>query len=799
MFVRISVAVVLLGAAVTAALLWSPVGAAVVGAVGGAAAATGGALWKRSQARLVDRLDKRIGTWFTTFDRRYRAHVMASLRFVDLKGLATVGFANPELDEVYVDVGLEPKAPHLVEGGVVTTSGESARRHVTDLLDLAEPTILAVIGPPGSGKTTLLRHAARQRRRRRPVPILLTLREQVEEIKKRVQLPAMVEAALARHLPDVPRGWAEQHLRAGRCLVLLDGLDEIARAEDRRAVADWVEHQIRQFPRNDVVLTSRPQGYLEAPVTGANVVRTLPFTAAQVRTFVLGWYRAVERSHADDPTVEQRATEAAEDLLGRLGGAPALVDLTTNPLLLTMIANVHRYRGALPGSRADLYREMCQVALWRRQDAKNLNYVLPGERRESLLRALAFEMMDDGVRLVDRPALLRTLSTGLRRFATSATAEDILADACSNGLLVEREHDLFAFAHLTFQEYLASAHIRDNDLVATLATRVDDPWWRETTVLYCATARADEIVGACLRSGSVAAMGLALECADPVADLDAELRDSVAAWFSGDVSMQPEIAGVLLDQHLRTAVAIGPGLAVCLTPVPENLQVMMGRHGDEYLDFAAAEEMCRKLRTLPRSSSRTLRLPTHAEMSRVETGPLAVWCDDGRLWHSGAHPHVVGEAALKAIVADDLEKLPSPNKYVAGRPHASQIEAGIDKISTSFELSPSIGREVAWRAMARRDFDRIPTYRAIHTVLCTEVQPLVDGPAEIATRSIRLLATALAGLSESAETTETMLTLAAFAALIELRGTGQVPTESLVLVVERPLRQTERVRGTPGR
>ncbi|MEU7661934.1 hypothetical protein AB0B60_26120, partial [Streptomyces lincolnensis] len=32
-----------------------------------------------------------------------------------------------------------------------------------------------------------------------------------------------------------------------------------------------------------------------------------------------------------------------------------------NPLLLTMIANVHRYRGQLPGSRAELYAEMCDA------------------------------------------------------------------------------------------------------------------------------------------------------------------------------------------------------------------------------------------------------------------------------------------------------------------------------------------------------------------------------------------------------------------------------------------------------
>jgi hypothetical protein len=44
-----------------------------------------------------------------------------------------------------------------------------------------------------------------------------------------------------------------------------------------------------------------------------------------------------------------------------------------------MIATVHRYRGALPGSRVDLYGEICQVMLWRRQEAKNLPIAPDGD------------------------------------------------------------------------------------------------------------------------------------------------------------------------------------------------------------------------------------------------------------------------------------------------------------------------------------------------------------------------------------------------------------------------------------
>ena len=78
-------------------------------------------------------------------------------------------------------------------------------------------------------------------------------------------------------------------------MVLLDGLDEVARQEDRTKVAAWAERQISQYPRNDYVITSRPQGYRTAGISGAAVLQVRGFTSAQVNRFVHGWYLAAER------------------------------------------------------------------------------------------------------------------------------------------------------------------------------------------------------------------------------------------------------------------------------------------------------------------------------------------------------------------------------------------------------------------------------------------------------------------------------------------------------------------------
>jgi hypothetical protein len=406
------------------------------------------------------------------------------------------------------------------------------------------------------------------------VPILLYLRDHVSAIVSRPQtsLSDLVNTTLGSCGVDEPPNWFEQQLRNGNCVILLDGLDEVAREADRRHVSNWVELQTKQYPRNDFVITSRPQGYRSAAITGAVVLQVRSLTEEQIYRFVRGWYVAMEKHSTDGSSEEAhiRAETASNDLLERLKAAPALHDLTVNPLLLTMIANVHRYRGALPGSRSELYGEICQVMLWRRHEAKNIPLPLSGDKKESLLRGLAFTMMQERVRDLPRANILRELNSAIRRISTSSTAEDFLSDVTSNGLLLERENDVYSFAHLTFQEYLASAYIRDKGCVQTLVTSVDDIWWRETTLLYASKCDADPIVRACLRSGSTTSLMLAFDCVDQGSELAPELREGLDRILDS-TKVTPEHARArarfLVTRHLRHLLRTAAGSRVCAYPI----------------------------------------------------------------------------------------------------------------------------------------------------------------------------------------------------------------------------------------
>jgi hypothetical protein len=686
-------------AAVVLCLIYEGVAAATKFA-GGVA----GDLAARWRERLAERIDLMLRRQVSQFGRRYREFVVEGVQLIELAGLATVGYFTPALDDVFVDVSLAFRAPHKVPGDLLASvpADVPERRSLEDYLDRPEPEVLAVIGAPGSGKTTLLRHTARQAcvgRRRRRVPILLYLRDHAQEIAARpgVGVADLVRGTLGPCGDSEPDGWFEQRLRNGSCIVLLDGLDEVAREEDRRSIASWVGRQIRQYPRNDYVVTSRPAGYNTARIDGAIALQVRDFTAVQVKRFVRAWYLAVAR-HDAGPDSEDRIRQAgptADDLLRRLGESPALTDLTVNPLLLTMIVNVHSNGGGkLPGSRAELYGEICQVVLWRRQQAKNLVGGLGGEHKEVLLRGLAYTMMQGQVRDLPRDAVLAELGPALMAMpprAAGLTAEDFLTDVGSNGLLVERENGMYQFAHQTFQEYLAAACIRDRGLVTVLAKSVDDAWWRETTLLYAALADATPIVQACLASATVTAITLALHCAEQGSTLAPEMVGHLEDLVKGASvpGTGPEkrrlIVAVLLAPHLREQIRVSDGCFICAQPVAAALYRLFledGEHpapgpvaertGDETALGMRASEADAFVSWLNRIvGGGAYRLPSRAEMDDMtqrrlgSTAPSgasfrSVWlASDGtprELWvpPRTPHPYMIDTVTLEAHVTKDF-------------------------------------------------------------------------------------------------------------------------------------------------
>ncbi|WP_051795690.1 NACHT domain-containing NTPase [Streptomyces sp. NRRL S-87] len=554
--------------------------------------------------------------------RIYLRQLRASVQDMETVGIATHSEFVLRMHQVYVDVSLAPKtvqaaavAPYL--GTVPDEEGAApgTRRTLTSVLQDAEQAdatrILAVIGGPGSGKTTLARSTALAlcEHGRRPwarrLPVLLYLRDHAAALLADEPPPLAEVAVTAGWLEGkVSAEWLARRLDAGRCLVLLDGLDEVADPADRSRVVAWVVRQKQRHPRNLYVVTSRPHGYHSNPLPGAEVLQVRRFTGDQISRYLHQWHYAMEararaltrreaqgaadgpltrlRTRADtDRHVRAAADRSARDLLARLRAQPALYDLASNPLLLTMIANVHRYAGQLPGSRAELYAEMCDVLLHRRYEVRGLRdgTGLTGPHKQHVVQHLALAMMRARVR--DWPAAdaAQAIRRPLRQVPGGVTPEVFLEEGRKSGLLVERDHGLYGFAHLTLQEYLAAALLSTPRADTGLLTaNVGDPWWRETLLLWCAGNDATDVITACLDSGTVPALALAADCADQARTVDPAVRDRLEAQLAPPGPDQPYdsdrerlLAGIHATRLLRETIPLGGSSALCTRPVPVAL------------------------------------------------------------------------------------------------------------------------------------------------------------------------------------------------------------------------------------
>src|SRR5260370_26627372 len=203
------------------------------------------------------------------------------------------------------------------------------------------------------------------------------------------------------------------------------------------------------YVQNRFILSSRPYGYRDNPIDGTTVLEVRPFTPDQVERFVQNWYLANELKSwgQDDPGVHLRAREGAQDLLRRLHHAPALLTLAVNPLLLTMIATVHRYRSSLPGKRVALYTEICEVFLGKRQEARGIALQLPPAQKQQVLQPLAYYLMQQGIREIPHEVARSVIAPHLAEVSTHMQPDEFLQDIQNtSGLLLERDPGIYGLA-----------------------------------------------------------------------------------------------------------------------------------------------------------------------------------------------------------------------------------------------------------------------------------------------------------------------------------------------------------------
>ncbi len=448
-------------------------------------------------------------------------------------------------------------------------------------------------GVAGSGKTTLVQWLAvsaatgedlaeRMAYLQDRIPFVLPLRT-LPTHGERAPGPDRFLAATGSPLAGAqPDGWADRVLRAGRGLLLIDGVDEVPDA-DRQRTRTWLRDLVELYPGNRWLITSRPSAVRDDWLAsdGFTELTLAPMGRAEVAAFVRRWHTAARVGASVEESTQLDTYET--QLLSAITAKPDLGRLATNPLMCGLISALHRdRRGFLPSGRKELYDAALSMLLTRRDRERSLSGVTAVELREEpqiqILQKLAYYLIRNGRTEMKRSraeAIIADALPAVREAAAQCDAPTLLKHFVQrSGLLRETSSETVDFIHRTFQDYLgARAFVEEGDF-GLLARNAGDDQWEDVIRMAVAHARPREraeLFGDLLEYGATAtdettrtrSYLLSAACLEYASELDPTVRAEV----------EQRTATLVPPRNFNEAVALasaGP-IVLDLLPGPEGL------------------------------------------------------------------------------------------------------------------------------------------------------------------------------------------------------------------------------------
>jgi NACHT domain len=476
---------------------------------------------------------------------------------------------------------------------------------------------VVIVGDAGSGKTTTLKAygvAAVQGRGggptvtpvdrgQRAVPFFVPTRTLAASLQRGVGLAEHLTTDVLGARAEVPGGEARELLsrllRQRRCVVLLDGLDEVT-GEDYKAVHAEVhrfaQDRTPELPTANarLVITCRHDNFLRI---GDGWVGA-PDRVAE-RVYALASLRDAEiLSYLNKLRDRFTRSDGPEHFMAALRDSENILSLHRTPLVLAMSVGLYARRAffEIPHSIAELYNTMINDMLSRHE--------IGAFRREDKLQMLReFSLTlarDTGFgpfaqeELVAFTHRLRRRLLDLGEGQVDAFVGEIIE---RSGLLSRVSERTYKFAHSSIQEHLVASELLLQDAAADveqagggwreLLERATNSGWRQVVLFY--TAAADQRVVSPfltdLAARDVVLAGGCLAGANCIDDVASKVLDELAGIVrAGDRDMLLPA----LDAMLSATTSPRPQLRVdaadlvydCLTLVTNDADAVTALGGN---------------------------------------------------------------------------------------------------------------------------------------------------------------------------------------------------------------------------
>lgn len=362
-----------------------------------------------------------------------------------------------------------------------------------------------IVGPPGSGKSTFLEWlqlmvASVQEEfimaGKQAVPLLLRVRE-LDPLKLPTGADLIEKATESKDRATLmPEAWIDRQMDEGRVLFMLDGLDEIEPNLRDQCVLPWLIALHRRYPKLACIISSRPVGYVAGTLRALEFgeCELLDFEEAEIKDYTRHWCTAV-RLARNEPEGEARREGAkdGEQIVAGFKEQPYIRNLARNPLMLSAICLVNYFEGGeLPKDRALLYKLCVEGLLHHWDQRRGIRSEFGLDQKLRVCREVALAMQADDRAEYEADKVEKIFQDVLGDYPLGRKLMEHVR--YRSGLLLERRPGMYAFAHLTFQEYLAALAVHEGDRLGLtgekLASVHADGRWNEVIALYCRVSTA---------------------------------------------------------------------------------------------------------------------------------------------------------------------------------------------------------------------------------------------------------------------------------------------------------------------
>jgi len=355
---------------------------------------------------------------------------------------------------------------------------------------------LFILGKPGAGKTTFLKHVAIKAAKReidpnavtKPVPIFISLKAHTDAGRT---LPQAIQHELEIcKFPESER-LVEIFLNGGEALILLDGLDEVSRENNKRTnLIQEIDAFMRKYNDSQFIISCRVAAAdFKFPNASVSYLEMSDFDDEQVRTYINNWFQ-------DKPEL---GTKCWQEL--QRPEHKGLKELAQTPLLLGLLCITYEDNLTFPARRIEIYQDAIDILLKRWDNTRMIQRdepyrILSPNRKKQMLARIAQASFEDSEFLLPRRDLAKQIEDFMQTAPEIKEEVDgevvVQAIGAQHGMFVERSYGYYSYAHLSFQEYFTAEWFAKRNRLDQLLTHIENDQWQEIFLLTSSLLEEDD-------------------------------------------------------------------------------------------------------------------------------------------------------------------------------------------------------------------------------------------------------------------------------------------------------------------